>query len=68
LGKVGVTPVKTFKVLVSLPKLFEAVIEKLRETFAEGVPVMIPVAGSIAQPVGSPVAAKLVGLLLASIW
>ena len=56
------------KVAVPVPEALVAPIVTFEVPVAVGVPVIRPVDVLTERPVGSPVALKLVGVLLAVIW
>ncbi len=51
-----------------VPPALEALSVTLELPLADGVPLMRPLVALSVRPAGSPVAPKLVGLLLAVIW
>ena len=54
-------------ILVPVPTGFVALMATRKVPVTPGIPVMMPVVVSIVRPVGSPVAAKVLGELVADI-
>ena len=65
-GRAGATVI--FNVAVPVPPAFVAVMVTVKVPDAVGLPEINPVVALTVKPPGSPVAPKLVGLLVAVIW